>query len=286
MSVSPTAAAAPSAGAADWRSSPPANDYTVDELMIVALSECFVDGDQACNGMASFIPVTAFQLALRTHAPDLVWLAGAVGLDPQPDRVPASTLEAPLWRNSVMYVEQYGDFWNFALNGRWLQKFCVGAAQLDKFGNGNNSVIGAEYHKPRVRLPGTAGLGDMGSIGKQLYYWNPNHNPRAIVDRVDFVSCAGWLGGGDERRALGLAGGPELVITNLCVMDFEPTSRHMRLKSLHPGISIEQVQAATGFEVLVPDGAIGLTRVPTEHEVHLIRHVIDPDGMRLREFGK
>jgi glutaconate CoA-transferase subunit B len=270
----------------DWKDSPPADDWTVDELMITTMAACFEDGDQACNGMASFIPVTAFQLARLTHAPDLVWLAGAVGLEPRPDRVPASTLEAPLWRDSIMYVEQYSDFWNMALNGRWLRKFCVGAAQLDKFGNANNSVIGSDYHQPKVRLPGTAGLGDMGSLPKQLYFWNPNHNPRAIVDKVDFVSCAGWLGGGDEREQLGMEGGPELVITNLAVLDFHPESRHMRIRSVHPGVSVDDVQEATGFELALPDGDVPETAVPSAEQVRLIREVIDIDGMRLREFGR
>ncbi|GIU93484.1 MAG: hypothetical protein KatS3mg011_2390 [Acidimicrobiia bacterium] len=114
-----------------WENSPPATDYEVDELMIAVLASFFSNDDQVCNGMASFLPVAAFMLARLTHAPDLVWLAGAAGLDPRPAKVPASTLEAPLWRDSVMYVEQYGDFWNYALNGRWLTKFCVGAAQVD-----------------------------------------------------------------------------------------------------------------------------------------------------------
>ena len=269
----------------DWQNSPPAEDWTIDELMIARLADCFADGDQACNGMASFVPVSAFWLARLTHAPDLVWLAGAVGLEPRPDRVPASTLEAPLWRDSIMYVEQYGDFWNFALNGRWLTKFCVGAAQLDRYGNGNNSVIGADYHNPRVRLPGTAGLGDMGSIGKALYYWNPNHNPRSLVEKVDFVSCAGYLGGGSERADAGLEGGPELVITNLCVLDFHPDTRHMQVASLHPGVTFEQVQEATGFELPAPEGQMPTTALPTAEQVRLIRDVIDPDNMRRREFG-
>ena len=136
-------------------------DYTVDELMISVLSSFFEDGDQACNGMASFLPVSAFMLARLTHAPGLVWLASATGLEPRPAKVPASTLESQLWSDSIMYMEQYGDFWNFAMNGRWLQKFCVGAAQLDMYGNANNSVIGTDFHAPKVRLPGTAGLGDM-----------------------------------------------------------------------------------------------------------------------------
>ncbi len=265
---------------------PAAEDWTVDELMIARLAECFVDGDQACNGMASFIPVSAFMLARLTHAPDLVWLASAVGLESRPERVPASTLEAPLWRDSIMYVEQFGDFWHYALNGRWLQKFCVGAAQLDRFGNANNSVIGSNYHRPKVRLPGTVGMGDMGSIGKLLYYWNPNHSPRSLVEKVDVVSCAGYLGGGSERADLGLTGGPQLVVTNLCVLDFEPVTKHLRLQSVHPGVTVDQVQAATGFELLLPDGEVPVTTVPTAEQVRLIRDVIDPDGMRKRELTK
>ena len=258
--------------------------------MIAVLADCFVNGDQACNGMASFLPVAAFRLAKMTHAPDLVWLAGAVGLEPRAGPIPASTLEAPLWRDSLMYVEQYGDFWTFALNGRFLTKFCVGAAQMDRYGNANNSVIGDDYHAPKVRLPGTAGLGDMGSIGKSLYYWNPDHNPRALVDRVDFISCAGYLGGGEERRELGLEGGPELLVTNLCLIDFEPVSKHMRLRSVHPGVSVEEVQTSTGFDLLLPDGGAAgempQTPPPTEAQVKAIREVIDPHGMRRREFRR
>lgn len=267
----------------NWKGSPPSSDYAIDELMVSVMASFFEDGDQACNGMASFLPVSAFMLARLTHAPGLVWLAGATGLEPRPAKVPASTLESPLWSDSVMYMEQYGDFWTYALNGRWLQKFCVGAAQLDRYGNANNSVIGSDYHAPKVRLPGTAGLGDMGSIGKLLYYWNPNHSPRSLVEKVDFISAAGYLGGGDERERLGLSGGPQAVVTNLAVLDFEPESKRMRLKSIHPGVTVEQVQEATGFELVVPD-VVPTTPAPTAEQVRLIRDVIDPDGMRKREF--
>jgi glutaconate CoA-transferase subunit B len=270
----------------DWQNSAAAEDYSVDELMISALAELFQDDDQVCNGMASFIPVAAFMLARLTHAPNLVWLASAAGLEPRPERIPASTLEAPLWRDSVMYIEQYGDFWNYALNGRWIQKFCMGAAQLDKYGNANNSVIGDDYHAPKVRLPGTAGLADMASIGKELYYWNPDHSPRSMVDKVDFISAAGYLDGGDARELLGLEGGPQAVISNLAVMDFHPESKRMRLQTLHPGVTVEILQEATGFELLMPEGAIPETRVPSQAQVQLIREVIDPDEMRKRGFRK
>lgn len=258
--------------------------YTVDELMISALARELSDEDQVCNGAASFIPVCAFSLARATHAPKLVWLAGAVGLDARPRRVPASTLEAPLWHRSSMYMPQLEDFWSYALNGRWLTKFCVRGAQIDRYGNANNSVIGKDYNAPKVRLPGSAGLGDMGSIGKRLLYWTTTHNPRTLVERVDFVTCAGWLGGGSERADLGLQGGPEIVITNLAVLDFEPESKRMRLRSVHPGVSVEDVVAATGFELVI-EGEIPQTAPPSEQEVRLIREEIDPDGARMREFG-
>ena len=263
-----------------WRTSPEAQDYTVDELMVTVMASQFHNGDQCCNGMASFIPVAAFMLARLTHAPDLVWLPSSIGLESRPERIPASTLEAPLWRDSIMYIEQYSDFWSFVLNGRWIEKFCVGAAQLDQYGNANNSVIGSDYHAPKVRLPGTAGLADMGSIGKKLYYWNPNHSTRSLVEKVDYISAAGYLDGGDARERLGLEGGPQLVISNLAVMDFEPVSKRMRLKSVHPGIAVEEVQEATGFELLMPEGAITETRPPTQEQVRLIREVIDPVNMR------
>jgi glutaconate CoA-transferase subunit B len=252
--------------------------------MVSTLAELFHDDDQVCNGMASFIPVAAFMLARLTHAPELIWLASAAGLDPRPERVPASTLEAPLWRDSVMYLEQYGDFWNYALNGRWMQKFCVGAAQLDQYGNANNSVIGDDFHAPKVRLPGTAGLADMGSIGKKLYYWNPDHSVRSMVEKVDFISAAGYLDGGDARERLGLEGGPQVVISNLAVMDFHPESKRMRLQTLHPGVTVENVQEATGFELLIPDREIPETRPPSKAQVKLIREVIDPDEMRKKGF--
>jgi len=262
-----------------------AEDYTIDELMVAALADQFEDADQACNGAASFLPVCAFQLARATHAPNLVWLAGAVGLDARPRRVPASTLEAPLWHRSAMYMPQYEDFWSYVLNGRWLTKFCVRGAQIDRFGNVNNSVIGSDFHRPKVRMPGSAGLADMGSIGKRLIYWTTTHNPRTLVERVDFVTCAGFLDGGDARERLGLQGGPEVLVSNLGVMDFEPRTKAMRLRSVHPGVGVEEIQEATAFELAMPDGEVPVTEPPSAEQVRLIREQIDPGAARKREFG-
>jgi glutaconate CoA-transferase subunit B len=264
----------------EWENSPASEDYSIEELIITVLADQFRNDDQATNGMGSFIPVAAFMLARLTHAPDLIWLAGTVGLEPRPKRIPASTLEAPLWKDSIMYIEQYGDAWHLLSSSRWIEKFCVGAAQLDQFGNANNSVIGSEYHVPKVRLPGTAGLADLCSLGKKLYYWNLNHSPRSLVEKVDFISGAGYLDGGNARDKLGLANGPQLVVTNLAVMDFHHTSKRMQLKSVHPGVTVEQVQEATGFELLLPESDVPITSPPTQAQIKLIREDIDPDEMR------
>jgi glutaconate CoA-transferase subunit B len=251
--------------------------YEPEELMIAVLASTFEDGDQVTNGVASHIPVCAIQLARMTHAPGLTWIAGGAGLDPRSHPLPPSTFEPILWQDAVMYFDQ-GDFWNYVASQRYLQKFCVGAAQIDQFGNMNNTVIG-DYHHPKVRLPGTAGLADMGSMPKRLLYWVNDHSPRTLVERVDFRSAIGFLGGSGERARLGLAGGPELVVTNLAVFDFAPDSQRMRLRSLHPGVTLDEVLDATGFEPVIPD-SIGTTAAPSAEQIRLIREVIDPQGWR------
>jgi glutaconate CoA-transferase subunit B len=105
-----------------------------------------------------------------------------------------------------------------------------------------------------------------------------------MVQKVDFISAAGYLDGGDAREQLGLDGGPQMVISNLAVMDFHPESKKMRLKSVHPGSTVEEVQDATGFDLLIPDGVVPETKAPSDAQVKLIREEIDPDEMRKRGF--
>ena len=107
-----------------------------------------------------------------------------------------------------------------------------------------------------------------------------------MVEKVDYISAAGYLDGGDARERLGLEGGPQLVISNLAVMDFHPGSKKMRLKSVHPGITVEEVRDATGFELLMPEATISETKPPTQEQVRLIREVIDPDNMRKKGFRR
>ena len=185
-----------------------------------------------------------------------------------PTASPPRTLESPLWRDSVMYVEQYGDFWNYALRAAgYLHKFCVGAAQLDRFGNANNSVIGDDYHRPKVRLPGHRRPRPTWARSARRSTTGTPTTTRARSSSGSTSSRApGYLGGGDERERLGLTGGPQLVVTNLAVLDFDPASKRMRHPVGPPRRRVEQVQAATGFELLLAD-EVTETPKPTPEQV-------------------
>ena len=199
-----------------WRFA--ANLDNIDPVFIEALLEVedkrfWTHGGVDWVGMVRAVTSSA-QAGRVVSGGSTITMQTARLLEPRPKRIPASTLEAPLWKDSIMYIEQYGDAWHYLFSDRWIEKFCVGAAQLDQYGNANNSVIGADYHAPKVRLPGTAGLSDLCSLGKKLYYWNLNHSPKSLVEKVDFISGAGYLDGHDARDKLGLKNGPQLVVTN------------------------------------------------------------------------
>lgn len=259
-----------------------AADWELDELVVATLAREMPDDTRAFNGAASFIPVVAFMLARATHAPNLVWAASSIAVDPFPRAVPESTLSHSLWEGATMLHSSAADFWPYALNGR-LNSFCFRGAQIDAHGNVNNTVIGS-YEEPKIRLPGGGGMADLGCVVPRIYLWSTTHNPRTFVERLDFRSGLGWGDGGDHRERLGLPGGPRACVTNLCVMDFHPESKHMRLRSVHPGVTVDQVIEATGFDLVI-DGEVSETPAPTEEQVQLIRE-LDPGGARKRELQR
>jgi len=230
-------------------------EYSIDELMVVTLARAFDNTTRAFNGAVSFIPVCAYLLARKTHAPELVWAASSIAIDADPAQLGESTLSDSIWDGAAMLSSSPFDFWAYA-QGRHYNTFAFRGAQIDRFGNVNNTVIGP-YHAPKVRLPGGGGMADSG---------------------------IGWGDGGNHRSDLGLPGGPQLCVTNLCVMDFHPGSKAMRIRSLHPGVSLEEVREATGFDLLLPDGEIATTAEPLAKELKILREEVDPTSMRLREF--
>jgi glutaconate CoA-transferase subunit B len=260
----------------------PGYDCTIDELMVVELARRFDDTTRAFNGAVSFIPVCAYLLARATHAPGLVWAASSIAVDPHPPRIGESTLSDSLWDGAIALSNSPFDFWAWAQGGHY-NTFAFRGAQIDRYGNVNNTVIGP-YERPKVRLPGGGGMADLSCMIPRIYLWSTTHNPRIFVERLDFRSGIGFGDGGDHRDRLGLPGGPQVCVTNLCVFDFEPVSKAMRVVSLHPGVALDDVRAATGFEVLVADD-LGPTPPPPDGYLEVLRHEVDPTSQRLREFA-
>jgi glutaconate CoA-transferase subunit B len=133
-----------------------------------------------------------------------------------------------------------------------------------------------------VRLPGGAAMADMGALADRILLWSTTHDPRTFVKQVDFVTCPGYLDAPGDRARWGMRGGPSVVVTDLAVLDFDPTGR-MQLRSLHPGVSLETVARQTGFTLEIPEGGLVETRTPTDDELRIIR-MLDPDDYRKREF--
>jgi acyl CoA:acetate/3-ketoacid CoA transferase beta subunit len=155
-------------------------------------------------------------------------------------------------------------------------------SQLDRHGNSNISCIGADYTRPNVQLLGVRGAPG-NTVSHPTSYWLPRHTSRALVERVDMVSgvgpAAAAQAGPAAERFLDL----RRVVTNLAVFDFGGEDGSLRLVSLHPGVTLDQVREATGFEVETADEEPATTRLPNDEELHLIREVIDPRGLRDRE---
>jgi glutaconate CoA-transferase, subunit B len=255
---------------------------TIDELMVVTLARAFTNETRAFNGAVSFVPVCAYLLARRTHAPELVWAASSLAVDADPKSIPESTLSDGLWDGASMLSNSAYDFWSYA-QGRRYNTFAFRGAQMDAYGNVNNTTIGP-YASPKVRLPGGGGMADLGCMIPLIYLWSTTHDARTFVERLDFRSGIGWGDGGDHRARLGLPGGPQLCVTNLCVFDFDPDSKRMRIRSVHPGVTVDQVVEATGFELARAAGDVPETDAPTDEELRILRDEVDPTGARLREF--
>jgi glutaconate CoA-transferase subunit B len=152
----------------------------------------------------------------------------------------------------------------------------VGAAQIDEYGNINTTYIGS-FEKPSVRLPGSGGGNDIVSSAKRVVVMM-THEKRKMVKKLDYLTSPGFLDGPGARERAGLMGsGPSLVVTNLCQMDFDPQTKRMRLATVHPGVSVQQVLENTGFD-LTAQKNVPTTELPTCEELDLLR-AIDPTGI-------
>jgi glutaconate CoA-transferase, subunit B len=223
---------------------------TAEEIMAVTASRMLSDNAVVFAGVG--MPLLASAVAKRRQAPHLtiVLEGGIIGTHLLPGHLPISTNEMRAAYGAEMLTD-ITDIFLFAQRGFFDYGF-LGAAQVDRYGNINTSMIGSP-ERLKVRLPGSGGANDIISLCNEVFIVT-THEPRRFVERVDFVTSPGYLSGRNGRHEAGLIFGKvSRVITDLALMDFEPDSRRMRLRALQPGATVEQVQGMTGFELVVPD---------------------------------
>lgn len=248
-------------------------DYNVMELMIcVAAREL---EDRCTVSVGTGAPCAAAMLAQKTKAPNLTIFFEAGGIAPILPEMPISVGDSRTSYEAVM-ASGMCDIMETCQRGLVDYTF-LGGAQIDKYGNLNSTVIG-EHTKPKVRFPGSGGANDFASFCWRTMVITPQSS-RRFVEKVDFVTTPGYLEGGDSRTEAGLPPdtGPYRVITDLAIMDFEPSSKRMRVISLHPGHQLEGVLEACGFELLVAD-QLADTPPPDPVELRILRNEVDPEG--------
>lgn len=259
------------------------DDYSIPELMAVCLARDLRDGELLRVGVATPVAEAAVRLAHLTHGPnmELVFLGARMNVA-HLDTIP---MPAFGWDSrAVRWAESYSDTGHrFDRLKDWSNSvFFIGGIQVDPFGNTNLIGVGSDFRRLRFRGPGSVGTATLSTHVGRYYIVLNNHNRRLFVEKCDYISAYGWgSGGADARSRIGIpGGGPKYCITPLCVMDFAEDSKRMRLKSLHPGVKLETVKQATGFELLVQD-ILPTTEPPSAQELQILRTRVDPSG-RLR----
>lgn len=248
------------------------SDVTRAEVCVIACAETFRDNGEILASAFGTIPAIGVRLARHTFEPDLLlsdgeafavpgtWAVGAPAPEGLEAWIPFRTIFDIVWngKRHVMMIP----------------------SQIDSYGNTNISAIG-DHAKPKVQL-----LGARGAPGNSVYhptsYWVPKHSSRVFIPKVDMVCGVG----NDNAKKAGPAASRfhdlRRVVTNLAVLDYDDNTGQLQLASLHPGVTVEEVREATGFELVVPEN-VPFTRLPTDTELQLIREVIDPRGLRDRE---
>jgi acyl CoA:acetate/3-ketoacid CoA transferase beta subunit len=231
------------------------------EYCVIACAETWRDNGEVLASPMGLIPSLGARLARLTFAPDLLLTDGEATIV-RPDGTPEGWLP-------------YRQHLTLVTGGR--RHVMMGASQIDRFGNQNISCIG-DWARPKRQLLGVRGA-PVNTLNNPTSYWIPRHSRRVFVEKVDMVCGVGYdhAAGARHHRI-------PRVVSDLGIFDFATADRSMRLASLHPGVTVEQVREATSFDLAVPD-EVPPTREPTAEELRLIREVLDPGGTRAGEVG-
>ncbi|MBT2510526.1 CoA-transferase subunit beta [Streptomyces sp. ISL-98] len=242
-------------------------DFTPDELMEVNAARALAGARTCFVGIG--LPSTAANLARTTHNPGLVLMYESGTIGSKPTRLPLSIGDGELAETADAVVPVV-EMFNYWLQGGRIDVGFLGAAQVDRFANINTTVVDRGPGRPEGRLPGAGGAPEIASnCGQVLMVLR--HSTRNFVEKIDFVTTLGHGSGPGDRARLGMSGqGPVAVITDLGILRPDPATAELVLTELHPGVTVEQVRAATGWE-LKSAGTVGVTEPPNGTELAALR---------------
>ncbi len=244
------------------------NGYTTDEMMTVTAARYLHNGQVCFVGIG--LPSEAANLARLSHAPDLVLVYESGTIGTRPDVLPLSIGDGELAEKAdvVVSVPEIFGYW---LQGGRVDVGFLSAAQIDRFGNLNSTVIGP-YDQPEVRLPGAGGAPEIATNAGEVFVML-RQSTRSFVKAVDFITSYGF-GRNGEGRPAGTGGGPSVVITDLGVLEPDAETHELTLVATHPGVDLGTVRAATCWDLAV-SGDVGVTQPPTDDELRVLRDLKD-----------
>ena len=246
-------------------------DYNPTELLICTASRLMEDETTAFIGTG--IPMLAAALAQRRQAPNLIAVFEFGGMGAILEDLPMAVGEARTF-HKALHASGICDTMETATRG-FIDYGFLGGAQIDPYGNLNSTIIGPQHHPPKVRLPGSGGANDVGSL-----CWRTiiiiRHSKRSFVPKVDFVTTPGYLSGPGAREEAGLppGTGPLYVVSTLGLLGFDEETKRMKLLKTQPGVTVDQVVAETSFELILP-ARVGSSEPPSAEELRILREEVD-----------
>lgn len=242
------------------------NEYTSSEMMTVTAAKALENGMTCFVGIG--LPSEAANLARLTHAPDVVLIYESGTLQTKPDVLPLSIGDGELCESALTTVS-VPEMFRYWLQGGKIDVGFLGTAQIDRYCNLNTTLIG-DYQAPKVRLPGGGGAPEIATSAGEVFI-TLKHSKRTFVNDVDFITTLGFGRDGKARDGVPNIGrGPTRVITDLCVMKPDPDTKELVVVSLHPGVTAEQVQDATGWEIRFAE-QLETTPTPDARELEVLR---------------
>ena len=249
--------------------------YNLMELMVCVAARQLDDNKTAVIGTG--MPLAAAMLAQKTRAPHLIIMFEAGSLAPRLVKLPISVADSYTHTGAIMHSSM--DEIMEACQRGMVDYTFLGGAQIDMYGNINTSMIGSDYQHPKVRLPGSGGANDLASLCWKTLVITP-HDKRRFVSKLDFLTTPGYLTGPGAREVAGLppGSGPYKVITTLALIGYDAQTKRMKVESLHPGVTKQDIIENTGFAMLFDDPP-AVTPEPTEEELRILREDVDPQGL-------